>query len=218
MILCFSQTIDHGALDKSRLSTSGELSPALENGRINSPNRKVPNLIIFDETKRPNGQPTDGIASQSQYGKTLNVPNPNAIHALPIATPVAPVAPKAPPRPAIMTTPKSSTMTPKSASLALSSPDTRPLLVVTTTNDQQKPKTIAVPNGRRLPINGRISTVSATQQRQQPPPPIANRNHQIISETMPKKIVNSKPRAALFFTTTRTRKNTFLFILTINFF
>ncbi|CAF4990169.1 unnamed protein product, partial [Rotaria socialis] len=154
-------TTEHGILDKSRPSTSGELSPVLENGHINSPSKKVPNLIIFDERKRSNGQPSDGISSQSQYGKTLNVPNPNTIHALPIATPVAP---KAPPRPAIMTTPKSSTIASKNSSLALASPDTRPLLVVTTTNDQQKTKTIAVPNGRRLPINGRITTVSSTQQ------------------------------------------------------
>ncbi|CAM4922480.1 unnamed protein product [Rotaria socialis] len=197
-----SSTTEHGILDKSRPSTSGELSPVLENGHINSPSKKVPNLIIFDERKRSNGQPSDGISSQSQYGKTLNVPNPNPIHALPIATPVAP---KAPPRPAIMTTPKSSTIASKNSSLALASPDTRPLLVVTTTNDQQKTKTIAVPNGRRLPINGRITTVSSTQQRQQAPPqpPIIKRNDQIISETMPKKTVNTRPRAALFFTTTR---------------
>ncbi|CAF4802200.1 unnamed protein product, partial [Rotaria socialis] len=36
-----------------------------------------------------------------------------------------------------------------------------------------------------------------------PQPPIIKRNDQIISETMPKKTVNTRPRAALFFTTTR---------------
>ncbi|CAF3829900.1 unnamed protein product [Rotaria sp. Silwood1] len=180
-----SQNLDNIFSSKNKLSISGEGSSInLENGHINSSTNKMLNLINFDETRRTSQQPINGFSNQTQYGKTLNVPNTNILQTLPNITPLTS---KSPPRSAIMTTPKSSTI------------GTRPLLVVTTTNDQQKTQTITVPNDRRLPLNGRISTIIQSKQRQQPRIPINNNNHQLINETTSKKFINTRPRTALLF-------------------
>jgi hypothetical protein len=173
----------------NRPSTGGRTSVTLENGYINSPTPKVPNLINFDETKR---------ATESQYGKTLNVPNTSVLRALPLATPPAPINP---PRPAIMTTPK---MNIKNPSINLPQTELRPTLLVTA-NNQQQTQTKAAPNGIRLPLNGRLATVVAPKQRQQPPVPMISNNHQMINEIAPKKHINSRPRTALFFTRKKTK-------------
>jgi hypothetical protein len=109
-----------------------------------------------------------------------------------------------------MSTPKSATISVKnpSTSIGLSPTDTRPLLLVTTDNNQQQPQTITVPNGRRLPLNGgRMATVISSKQRQQPTIP-SNSNHQMINEITtqkmpPRKFSSNRPRTALFFTSTR---------------
>lgn len=201
----FSQNFENIFLNKNKISTSGRLSAGIENGHIIS---KPPNLINFDETKRSNQQNTEPpFQTQHQYGRTLNVPDSdNVLHVLPTATPAAPLNP---PRPAIMSTPKASMISVKNPStyISVSPTETRPLLLVTTDSDQKQPQTTTVPNGRRLPLNGRMATVMTTKQRQQPTIPI-NNDHQIVNETTiqrmaPKKYGNSRPRAALFFTSTR---------------
>ncbi|CAF0900785.1 unnamed protein product [Rotaria sordida] len=173
-----SQNFDNALSNKNKLSISGETGVNIENGYIHHHQQ----------------QSNDGFIPQFQYGKTLNVPN-----ALPTITPSTS---KTLLRPAIMTTPKSSTIILKNSSNILPSIDTRPLLVVTT-NDQQKPQTITVPNNRRLPLNGRMATVIQPKQRQQLRMPIINKNnHQIINETTSKKFVNNRPRTALLFNST----------------
>jgi hypothetical protein len=202
-----SQNFENIFLNKNKISTSGRQSLGIENGHIVS---KPPNLINFDETKRSNQQNTDPFQTQHQYGKTLNVPDSNNVpHALPIATTAAPLNP---PRAAIMSTPKSSMTSVKSppTSIGLSPTEPRPLLLVTTDNDQKQLQTTMVPNGRRLPLNGRMATVMTTKQRQQPALPM-NNEHQIIHESTtqrmaPRKYTTSRPRAALFFTSTRMQK------------
>lgn len=188
--------MSNGTINKGRLSAVAiEGPPNLENGFLKkSPPNKTPNLITVDETKRTNQQTDLTLHAPSQYGNTLNVPNASTIRALPVATPAAP---KSIHRPAIMTTPRGPTAVVKNASTAPPT-DTKPLLVVTTTNDQQKPQTIVVPNGRRLPVNGNPS-----QSRQQPAIPTTNNNHQVVNETMPKKVTHNRPRTALLFTSTR---------------
>lgn len=186
------------------MSTSRRTSNTIENGHANS---KTPNLIHLDETKRTSQQVTDGFVNQHQYGKTLNVPEPTSVlHILPAATPPAPLNA---PRPAIMSTPKSSIVSVKnpSTSTGLSLNEHRPLLLVTTENNQQRPQTSAVSNERRLPLNGRMAPVISTKQRQQPKLPI-NNNHQMINETTAqrlsqRKYTSNRPRTALFFTSTR---------------
>jgi hypothetical protein len=188
-------------LGKNKISTSRRPSAAIENGHINIKSNP-------DEIKRTNQQIPDSSLIQHQYGKTLNVPDSNSVlHSLPMATPAAPLMPH---RPAIMSTPKSSMISVKnpSTSIGLSPTETRPLLLVTTDNNQQQPQTITVPNGRRLPLNGgRMTTITSSKQRQQPIIPI-NNNHQMINETttqrtVPRKFSNNRPRTALFFTSAR---------------
>jgi hypothetical protein len=188
-------------LGKNKISTSRRPSATIENGHINTKSNP-------DETKRTNQQIPDSSLIQHQYGKTLNVPDSNSVlHSLPMATPAAPLMPH---RPAIMSTPKSSMISVKnpSTSIGLSPTETRPLLLVTTDNNQQQPQTITVPNGRRLPLNGgRMTTITSSKQRQQPIIPI-NNNHQMINETttqrtVPRKFSNNRPRTALFFTSAR---------------
>lgn len=195
-------------MGKNKISTSRRPSATIENGYINT---KPPNSNTPDETKRTSQHFLDSSLTQHQYGKTLNVPDPNnVLHALPMATPAAPLIP---PRPAIMSTPKSSIISIKnpSTSISLSPTETRPLLLVTTDNNQQQPQTITVPNGRRLPVNGgRMSTIISSKQRQQPIIPI-NNNHQMINETttqrtVPRKFSNNRPRTALFFTSARMKE------------
>ena len=200
-------------MNKNKFPTGGRPSSGVENGHIMS---KPPNLINFDETKRSNQQNPDQFHSQHQYGKTLNVPDPNSVlHALPNATPAAPMNP---PRAAIMSTPKSSMISVKNppTSMGLSPTEARPLLLVTTNNEQSQPQTTTVPNGRRLPLNGRMATAMTTKQRQQPTVP-TNDEHQIIHETTtqkmaPRKYTTSRPRAALFFTSTRMQREIFYFL------
>ena len=206
-------------LGKNKVSTSRRPSATMENGHITS---KSTNLLNPDETKRTSQQHPDGPLTQHQYGKTLNVPDSNSVlHVLPLATPPAPLVP---PRPAIMSTPKSSVISVKnpSTSIALSPTETRPLLLVTTDSDQNSPQTTTVPNSRRLPVNGRMATVISTKQRQQPTIPTTN-NHQMVNETVtqkisPRKFTNNRPRTALFFTSTRmkTKQPYFFMILIIN--
>ena len=171
---------------KNKISTSARSSVATENGQINSPVNKTPNLLHPEEKKR-----TDSFLAQPQYGKTLSVPSSNVLQVLPIVTPPAPITP---PRPAIMTTPKSST-----ANTKLPPGEPRSLLLVTTTNSQQQPQTVTVPNGRRLPVNGRLATMAPTKQRQLPASSMMNNKHQMINETAPKTYTNNRPRTALYF-------------------
>lgn len=189
--------------NKNKISTSRRPSAHIENGHIIT---KPSNPNNLDETKRISQQHPDNSFIQHQYGKTLNVPDPNnVLHALPMSTPAAPLNP---PRPAIMSTPKSSMITIKnpSTSISLSPTETRPLLLVTTDNEQNQPQTMTVPNGRRLPLNAnRMATMISSKQRQQPTIPS---NHQMINEistqkTASKKFINNRPRTALFFSTTR---------------
>ncbi|UJR27700.1 hypothetical protein I4U23_008977 [Adineta vaga] len=204
-----SSNFENLFLGKNKVSTSRRPSSGLENGHVI--NSKGPNLINLDETKRTSQQTHDGFIIQHQYGTTLNVPDPTSVlHVLPIATSPAPLNA---PRPAIMSTPKSSMICVKnpSTAIALSPTETRPLLLVTTENHQHRPQTITVPNERRLPLNGRMAPIISTKQRQQPKLPTTN-NHQMINETttttttqkLPsKRYVNNRPRTALFFTSTR---------------
>ena len=198
-------------MGKNKISTSRRPSTTIENGHINT---KHPIINNFDETKRISQQGTENFPSSYQYGKTLNVPDPNnVLHALPAATPAAPLIP---PRPAIMSTPKSAIISVKNPSTAigLSPTEARPLLLVTAGNEQQPVQTVTVPNGRRLPLNGRMATMVSTKQRQQPTVSVNNDNHhhQMINErTAQKKYPNNRPRTALFFTSTRMRKKANLF-------
>jgi hypothetical protein len=183
-------------LGKNKISTSAQSSLGVENGQINSSVNKPPNLINPDEKKRITQQLSDGLLPPPIYGKTLNVPDPNALQVLPIVTSPAPITP---PRPAIMTTPKSSMANAKNIA-----PDIRPTLLVTTANDKLQPQTITVPNGRRLPVNGRLAIIAPTKQRQQPIVPVmTNNNHQMINEITPKKIINHRPRTAVYYSPTR---------------
>jgi len=183
-------------LGKNKISSSPRSSVVIENGHINSTVNKTPNLINLNETKPTNQSQTDHFSVQSQYGKTLNVPNTKVLQVLPIVTPAAPINP---PRTAIMTTPKSSTTT----TAKNSSTETRPFLLITTINEQQQPKTITVPNDQRLPLNGRSTTIASTQQRQQPIVSMVTNNHQMINEKTPKKPINNRPRTALYLTSSR---------------
>lgn len=184
----------------------------MENGHIFA---KSSNSISLDEGKRTGQANTDSSSTSQQYGKTLNVPDSsNVLHTLPTVTLAAPINPT---RPAMVSTPKSSMISVKnpSTSLALSPTETRPLLLVTTDKDQQQPQTTAVPNGRRLPLNGRIATIVTTKQRKQPILP-SNTDHQMINETtttsttaqkpVTRKYATNRPRAALFFTSSRMRR------------
>jgi hypothetical protein len=196
-------------MGKNKISTSARSSIAVENGHINPSINKTPNVINRDETKRTSQQNTDHFLAQPQYGKTLNVPDTNVLQVLPVVTPAAPITP---PRPAIMTTPKSST----TIAAKNSANDTLPLLLVTTVNDQQKPQTVTISNGQRLQLNGRLATIAPTKQRQQPAMPMMTNNHQIINEIIPKKPINNLPRTAVFCTTTRMKSQTiYLFIKVI---
>jgi hypothetical protein len=205
MFFLFFQNFENMFLGKNKVSTSRRPSATIENGHIHS---KSTNLLNPDETNRTSQQNPDGFLNQHHFGKTLNVPDHNSVlHVLPLATPPAPLNA---PRPAIMSTPKSSMISVKnpSTSIGLSPTETRPLLLVTTDNDQHQPQTMIVPNGRRLPLNGRMATVTSTKQRQQPTIPINNNHHQMVNETItqkmsPKKYTNNRPRTALFFTSTR---------------
>ncbi len=190
------------------LSSKNKTSPTAYsvNGHINQAANKTPNLINLDETKRTNQQSTDGSFTQSQFGKTLNVPNTNALHMLPIATPAAP---KIPPRPAIMSTPKSSTTAAKNSSVNLLPTETQPLLLVTTANAQRQPQTSIVPNGRRLPLNGNLPAVAPIKQ---PSASMINNNYQMIDETTTKKQVNNRPRTAVLFTSTRMKTKLSLYL------
>lgn len=192
-------------MGKNKISTSRRPSATIENGHINP---KPPTFgTIIDETGRMSQVGLDTFPNQHLYGKTLNVPDPTTIlHTLPAVTPAAPLNP---PRPAIMSTPKTSMISVKNPSTAvhLSPTETRPLLLVTTDQQQNQPQTTTVPNGRRLPLNGRLATMASTKSRQQPT--IANNNqHQMINEittqrSTPKKFTNNRPRTALFFTSGR---------------
>ena len=196
-------------MSKNKISTSRRPSATIENGHINP---KPPTFGNIDETKRISQTGVDNFPNQHLYGKNLNVPDPTGatLHPLPNATPAAPLNP---PRPAIISTPKTSIISVKNPSTAvhLSPTETRPLLLVTTDNQQNQPQTTTVPNGRRLPLNGRIATMGSTKTRQQPT--IANNNnnnqHQMINETTTqrssaqRKFTNNRPRTALFFTSGR---------------
>ena len=191
-----------------KASTSRRTSSTAENV---PPNGKAPNATHLDPTKRASQQSADGSQPPHQYGKTLGVPDPkSALHVLPM---LASPAPLNPPRPAIMSTPKSSMVTVKnpSTSINLSPSDTRPLLLVTTENNQQQTKTKTVPQGRRLPVNAGLAATISTRPRQQPTIPM--NHHHVINETAStqrtatgaaKKYVSTRPRTALFFSATRT--------------
>lgn len=184
---------------KNRISNSARSSVVIENGQINSIINKPLNFLNSDETKQASPQPSEHSLFQPQYGKTLSVPDPNASQVVPVIITPAPITP---PRPAIMTTPKASLANSKNNSAA----ELRPTLMVTTINDQQQPKTITVPNSRRLPVNGRIATIAPTKPRQQPVTPMGNNNqHQMIDETTPKNAVVNRARPAVYIPGTRMR-------------
>ena len=197
--------------NKPNVPTSRRTSSAVENVPSNG---KAPNSTHLDPTKRVSQQSADGSQPPPpQYGKTLGVPDPKSVpHVLPMLVSPAPLNP---PRPAIMSTPKSSMASVKnpSTSINLSPTDTRPLLLVTSENNQQRTKTKTVPQGRRLPVNAGITTTVSAKTRQQPTIPI---NHHVINETTgtqrtaagasttaAKKYVPTRPRTALFFSSTR---------------
>ncbi|CAF3425839.1 unnamed protein product [Rotaria sp. Silwood2] len=144
-------------LSKNKISTNNRPSIVIENGHINSSITQSTNIIKSYETKRTSQQTTDNFLTPPQYGKTLNVPNINVLHVLPIVTPPVPLNT---PRPAIMITLRTTTniKNPPLTTINLSPTESRPLLLVTKTNGQQQAQTITVPNGRCLPINGQMST------------------------------------------------------------
>lgn len=202
-------------MNKNKLTPNLRPSATMENGHIFA---KPPNSNSLDEDKRTSQSSTEPSSAPQLYGKTLSVPDPNSVlHALPAVTPAAPITPT---RPAMMSTPKSSMISVKNpvTSVALSPTETRPLLLVTTDKDQQQLQTTTVPNGRRLPLNGRIATVVTTKQRKQPTLPI-NTDHQMINETassstiaqkpITRKYGTNRPRAALFFTSSRMSSKTY---------
>ncbi|CAF4277516.1 unnamed protein product, partial [Rotaria magnacalcarata] len=88
----------------------------------------------------------DHFLTPSQYGKTLNVSNSNVLHLLPIVTPQVPLNI---PRPVIMIKLRTTTniKNPPLTTINLSPTESRPLLLLTKTNDQQQAQTITVPNG-----------------------------------------------------------------------
>ena len=169
---------------------------------------KPGNGLSSDPTQRSAPPGPDGSIGQYQYGTTLNVPDPNQMHhnSSSIVTP----APLNPPRPAIMSTPKSSMIAVKNptSSIGLSPTETRPLLLVTTDNDQ--PQTKIVPQGRRLPLNGRLATIVTGKQRSSAP--FSNDEHQMINETTPnqrltnRKYPSARPRTALFFSSSSNKR------------
>lgn len=192
-------------MGKNKVSTSRRPSVGMENGHING---KSLNLLIIENVKCSYQLGTDNFPPPHHYGKTLNVPDMNNVpHAVPVTTPPAPINP---PRPAIMTTPKSSVISVKnpSTSIALSPTETRPLLLVTTENDHHQPKTVTVPNGRRLPLSGPITSRLPLVKQSSGS---ANAEHQTIRETTTDKLVSKKymhnrPRTALFFSSTSMKK------------
>ncbi|CAF3010742.1 unnamed protein product [Rotaria socialis] len=199
-----SSNFDNMFLSKNKVSSSRRSSAVMENGHIIT---KSSNSLGVDEAHRTNNHPNiDSLSNQHHYGKTLNVPDlTSTLHALPIVTPPAPINP---PRPAIMTTPKSTMISIKnpSNSLGLSPTETRPLLLVTTENDQQHTKTVTVPNGRRLPLSVPVTSRAPVVTKQATLP--KHNDHQTIRETTTeklssKKYISSRPRPALFFSSTR---------------
>ena len=205
----FFQNFDNMFLGKNRISTSARSSVVMENGQLNPLTPRASNFLNPDDKKRASPQLSETSLHQPQFGKTLNVPDQNALQVIPAIVAPAPITP---PRPAIMTTPKSSVANAKNNSAA----EIRPTLLVTTVNDQQQPQTITVPNNRRLPVNGRIATIAPTKLRQQPVAPMANNSnhHQTINETTPKNIPIIRPRPAVYIAGTRMRRferNSFLF-------
>ena len=186
---------------KGNNSGSRRPSTAMENGHISSNNARLSNVSVSDKSQRPSQANSENGQNLHQYGRTLNVPDPNVVHHT--VTAIVSPAPLNPPRPAIMSTPKSVSIALKnpSTSIGLSPSETRPLLLVTTENDPDQPQTKAVPQGRRLPLNGRLTTVASNKQRQQPT--IPNQNHQVVNESAggqrgPRKS-SGRPRTALFF-------------------
>ncbi|CAF1363793.1 unnamed protein product [Adineta ricciae] len=199
-----SSNMDNAFANKNKSNPIARPNASPANGFVNQSANKVPNLISFDDGKRTSQQTADGSTGQSHYGRTLNVPDGSVLSALPQATPAAPTVR---PRPAIMSTPKSSATAAKNLSLDLPPAETRPTLLVIAGSDQRQPQTSTVPGNRQLPLNGKLTPIPPVQQqRQQPPIPTtanATNSHQMISEVSTKKQVNNRPRTALFFTTTR---------------
>ena len=132
---------------------------------------------------------------QQPFGKTLNVPHSAALQALPGAPLPAPLNPQ---RPAIMTKPRSATATIKSPTKPAGAG--RPVLLVTTGNDQRQPETTTVPNSRRLPLNGRIVTIGSSKPRSQAPVSTMDHSHQTVNEIVGRKPVTQRARPAVFYT------------------
>jgi len=199
-----SSTFDKMFWGKSNNGGSRRPSNTMENGHINSNNTRLSNVSVTDKSQRPSQPGSDNGQNQHQYGKTLNVPDPNSVHHT--ITAIASPAPLNPPRPAIMSTPKAASISVKNppTAISLSPTETRPLLLVTTETDQdQSPQTKIVPQGRRLPLNGRMATIALNKQRQQPT--IPNQNHHLVNESTSnqrngaRKYSTGRPRTALFF-------------------
>lgn len=195
------QNFDNMFLGKNRISSSARSSVVIENGLLNTLTPKPSNFLNADDKKRASPQPSETSLHLPHFGKTLNVPDQNALQVIPAIVAPAPITP---PRPAIMTTPKSSVANSKNNSAA----EIRPTLLVTTANDQQQPQTITVPNNRRLPVNGRIATIAPTKSRQQPVTPTANNSnhHQMINETTSKTMPTVRPRPAVYVAGTRMQR------------
>ena len=188
------QTSEQSPPDKDRSSRSARTSIAFDSASVNPSTNRTPNLISFDDPKRPNPSANDSSLGQQPFGKTLNVPNSSALQALPGAALPAPLNPH---RPAIMTTPRSATATIKSPTKPAGA--ARPVLMVTTANDQRQPETTTVPNSRRLPLNGRMATIGSNKPRPAAPVPAMGNNHQTVNETAGKKPVNHRARPAVFY-------------------
>ena len=179
------QKRENGFLSRNNLSSTVR-STAVNESR--NTDFKISNLTHLDGSKSTN-QPI-----QSQYGTTLNVPNTKVSLPVSIFMPPATISPS---RPAIMSTPKSLAVSPKSSPTSLLSTETQLLLAVTM-NDQQKPKTIITPHDHRLLLNERMTTVIPTKQSQQPKNDDDKNHHQIINERPPKKLATNEPLTAFF--------------------
>ena len=162
-------------LNVNKQTTSARPSLTIDN----APTPRASAVTSADETKRLGPQTTDLLLPPSHYGKTLNVPDGTGGGGGALQAPTN-AAPITPPRPAIMTTPKLAQM--KNVST-----DLRPTLLVTT-NKQQQPQTITAPTERRLPLSGRIATITSTKPRQET----------VVNEIPTKKPVINGPRPAIY--------------------
>lgn len=118
------------------------------------------------------------------FGKTLNIP----VQQAPIIQSPAPLNPI---RPAIMTTPKSST------NLAKMAINTRPVLLVTKPSENANVQTMIVPEKSNLSINHK-NRIGFIPQRVGPP---ASNIKQVQHQTVNEKSALNRPRTAIVYST-----------------